>query len=486
MKKPLSLVGVILILVLAFSGFAITAQAKIFSECHTCGGKGKYVCDNPDCGGKGTYPCSSRPDPNAKKCKNGYVTENCPQCHGSGDGGQCGNCHGTKKCVVCEGDGKQGDLNDRICNQCGGTGKCVTCGGNGRLTCSYCKGKKTITNKCPDCNGTGILKCTNQLCVWGRANGGKCKTCKGTGFEGDGVEGTPNDGVSNVPKKGDGIYRLDGSYYVYGGSNNNNNNNTTQKTNSGTSAAAAKTSSAVNGTTASTELLPGAVSILPNDRISDFDIVANPDGGNQNYFARVEVGKMNEQQRKLYESMPARELGNILGNVSKIVSTAKPGQADENAKSRINEVAKASGLDAPEDANIYPIAFQGHQYIGFPVAVTVSFNKGEVNGAGDTYIYHIKDDGTIEPLGVAEKGTYEDGSVSQLTFYTTGFSSFFTASKELNTDIAPQNDPQDLKTIGADGNGINPVIYYIIAAVTVAAAGLITFIILKNRKKKVE
>ena len=181
MKKTLSLI-LSFIMIVVFASFP--AQAKIFHQCHCCGGDGIYTCDATD-------------------CKNGRIT--CGGCGGTGQTTEkCAECGGTGKCRMCNGTGKRLGDSTIACDNCKGTGQCQ--GGPGWGPCK--QGYYYIT--CQDCKGEGTVWHNSEWCTYARNHGGKCPICKGTGYEGDGVEGTPNDGVSNVPRAGDGIYYLNG------------------------------------------------------------------------------------------------------------------------------------------------------------------------------------------------------------------------------------------------------------------------------------
>ena len=144
---------------------------------------------------------------------------------------------------------------------------------------------------------------------------------------------------------------------------------------------------------------------------------------------------MTEKEQENYTRLTDEELNKKLVNVQSILQTVRPGEFAADTEELINDVAELNGIDTLEEAKIFPLSFEGHEDLGFPIAVTVRLEKGVLKGDSDLFVYHILEDRSIESLGKAEYTTYDDGSVESITFYTTGFSSFFTSSKELNIDI---------------------------------------------------
>ena len=191
MKKPISLISLVISLTLIVAFTAFPVEAKILHQCHYCGGDGIYTCDAVD-------------------CKDGKLP--CGRCNSTGQTIEmCGDCNGTGKCRLCQGTGKRLGDDTIDCDNCNGTGQCQ--GGPGSGPCT----QGQYYNQCPDCTGERVVWHNNEWCIYARNHDGRCPICKGTGYEGDGREGTPNDGVSNVPRAGDGIYYLNGSYAIYGG-----------------------------------------------------------------------------------------------------------------------------------------------------------------------------------------------------------------------------------------------------------------------------
>ena len=176
--------------------------------------------------------------------------------------------------------------------------------------------------------------------------------------------------------------------------------------------------------------------VIPPDRNQDFEIPPAESGGaEKTASAAVEVGKMTSEEQEHYAGLTDEELNGKLVNVQSILQTVRPGEFAADTEELINDVAELNGIDTLEEAKIFPLSFEGHEDLGFPIAVTVRLEKGVLKGDSDLFVYHILEDRSIESLGKAEYTTYDDGSVESITFYTTGFSSFFTSSKELNIDI---------------------------------------------------
>ena len=210
--------------------------------------------------------------------------------------------------------------------------------------------------------------------------------------------------------------------------------------------------------------------IIPPDRNQDFEIPPAESGGaEKTASAAVEVGKMTNEEQEHYAGLTDEELNGKLVNVQSILQTVRPGEFAADTEKLINDVAELNGIDTLEEAKIFPISFEGHEDLGFPIAVTVRLEKGVLKGDSDLFVYHILEDRSIESLGKAEYTTYDDGSVESITFYTTGFSSFFTSSKELNIDI-PAAFPWPL---------LAAVLTSVIAVVIVG-----TIVVRKKRKKE--
>lgn len=628
MKKIIRVLTLTLAFAVLCGSFATTAYAKILYQCHCCGGDGIYTCDAVD-------------------CKDGKLP--CGRCNSTGQTIEmCGDCNGTGKCRLCQGTGKRPGDDTIDCDNCNGTGQCQ--GGPGWGPCT----QGQYYNQCPDCTGERVVWHNNEWCIYARNHDGQCPSCKGTGYEGEGGEGTPNDGVSNVPRAGDAIYYLNGSYAIYGGGysggeNGSNGNETTSTPSENTTQPPATTDpgssepasyhnvsfgtgswkigdvtvtadktgtqkistieiitltnfdpdtmevrvgaedgfglilKVTNGKTSISandndggipddltfmvfekEAVPGgnegddennnngdnpnqagkyivwfgegswkigdvtvtadktngqyltetdiitltnfdpdtmevrveaengfrttlfvnngktSISahsqtidsvpkdiafsvvakeaspggnedgennngdpdngeepiVIPPDRNQDFEIPPAESGGaEKTASAAVEVGKMTSEEQEHYAGLTDEELNGKLVNVQSILQTVRPGEFAADTEELINDVAELNGIDTLEEAKIFPLSFEGHEDLGFPIAVTVRLEKGVLKGDSDLFVYHILEDRSIESLGKAEYTTYDDGSVESITFYTTGFSSFFTSSKELNIDI---------------------------------------------------
>ena len=240
---------------------------------------------------------------------------------------------------------------------------------------------------------------------------------------------------------------------------------------------------------------------IPDDRNSDFDIIPRPaDGGEQRSSAVVEISRMTDEEQRYYAGLSDQELTGIVDNVKEIVQSVQPGKCEDGEMEFYTKLAHDNGFDSVEDGRIYPIYFEGHTDVGFPVRVSVTIEKGELNGGSDIYVYHQLIDGSIESLGRAEYDTYDDGSIHSLSFYTTGFSSFFTAAKELDVsavdvpdaqsdpgsgeDVSDQNTTDSQGSEGGQKSGNNTTAVVIIIAAVCVAAAIAAVIILLIRKKR--
>ena len=485
MKKIIRVLTLTLAFAVLCGSFATTAYAKILYQCHCCGGDGIYTCDAVD-------------------CKDGKLP--CGRCNSTGQTIEmCGDCNGTGKCRLCQGTGKRLGDDTIDCDNCNGTGQCQ--GGPGWGPCT----QGQYYNQCPDCTGERVVWHDNEWCIYARNHDGQCPSCKGTGYEGEGGEGTPNDGVSNVPRAGDAIYYLNGSYAIYGGGysggeNGSNGNGTTSTPSENTTQPPATTDPGPSQTDPpqqndnppdqsennqpGTDFPPADMTLLPENRNSDFDIpLSNEPDRTITSSVRVEMGKMTDEEQKYYAGLPEEELAQILTNVRTIVASAEPGRSDSKTDELLNSLATQNGYGSLPEGRLFPLYFEGHQEIGFPVHVTVSVEKGLLDGGTDLYVYHIAEDGIIELLGKAEYGTYEDGTIENISFYTSSFSTFFTSAKELDTDISVvTGDSESTDAMGSTGENETPLRFWIVlfAVMTSVIAVVIvgTIVVRKKRKKE--
>ena len=98
-------------------------------------------------------------------------------------------------------------------------------------------------------------------------------------------------------------------------------------------------------------------------------------------------------------------------------------------------------------------------------------------------------------MGKADVITYNDGSVKQIAFYTSSFSTFFTASKELeletDTDskepvITVGEKPSDAEGTNARNNASSVNYSFVIILVSVLVVGclsMVMFLYVYKRKK---
>ena len=314
-----------------------------------------------------------------------------------------------------------------------------------------------------------------------------------------------------MPRAGDGIYYLNGSYAIYGGGysggeSGSNGNGTTSTPSENTTQPPATTDPGPVQTEPpqqndnppdqsenkqpETDFPSADITLLPENRNSDFDIPLSSDSDRTiTSSVRVEIGKMTDEEQKYYAQLPEEELVQILTNVRTIVASAEPGRSDSKTDELLNSLASQNGYESLPEGRLFPLYFEGHQEIGFPVHVTVSVEKGLLDGGTDLYIYHIAEDGTIELLGKAEYGTYEDGTIENISFYTSSFSTFFTSAKELDTDISVvTGDSESTDAMGSTGENETPLRFWIVlfAVMTSVIAVVIvgTIVVRKKRKKE--
>ena len=232
---------------------------------------------------------------------------------------------------------------------------------------------------------------------------------------------------------------------------------------------------------------PADMTILPENRNSDFDItVSDETGKNVSASLRVETGKMTDEEQLYFAGLANEELAQILTNVRSIVATAEPGRSDLQTDELLNALAAQNGYETLTDGRLFPLYFEGHQEIGFPVRVTVSVEKGILDGGTDLFVYHVTDNAEVEPLGRAEYTTYEDGSIESISFYTSSFSTFFTAAKELDFDINIGEDDAELtdENEGQTENGTSIVPIIVGAAVVVVIIVVAVFLAIRKKSKK--
>ena len=514
MKKIIRVLALTLAFAVLCSSFATIAYAKELASCGLCNTTGEFhckVCNNTGevtcgvCGGEGKSKCTGE---SGKGCDDGYYT--CPSCNGDGKNRS--------------GDGKNIE------------GVCGNCGGAGKLRCVVCSNGTPGWNACTRCGGSGKHECQVGTCKVSRQYGWHCPDCKGTGFI---LVGNPmppkenNDGVRNVPVKGDYIVTNDKTWagYTYGGESGGNDSQSTPSENTTppvttdpgpvqteppqqndtppdqsenkppvtTDPGPSKTEppqqndnppDQSENNQPGTDFPPADMTLLPEDRNSDFDIpLSNEPDRTITSSVRVEMGKMTDEEQKYYAGLPEEELAQILTNVRTIVASAEPGRSDSKTDELLNSLATQNGYGSLPEGRLFPLYFEGHQEIGFPVHVTVSVEKGLLDGGTDLYVYHIAEDGIIELLGKAEYGTYEDGTIENISFYTSSFSTFFTSAKELDTDISVVNgDSESTDAMGSTGENETPLRFWIVlfAVMTSVIAVVIvgTIVVRKKRKKE--
>ena len=474
MKKIIRVLALTLAFAVLCGSFTTLAYAKELEPCYHCNNTGEFhckVCNNTGevtcgvCGGEGKSKCTGE---SGKGCDDGYYT--CPNCNG---------------------DGKMRNGAGEVLDE----GVCGNCNGSGKMRCVVCH---TVPgwNICPGCDGKGKQECQSSNCKDSKAVGWKCHYCMGAGYLLTNFWPGENDGIQNVPVNGDLIWIGDKSH-VYGDESGSNGNGTTSTPSENTTQPPAttdpgpsKTEPPQQNNQPGTDFPPADMTLLPEDRNSDFDIpLSNEPDRTITSSVRVEMGKMTDEEQKYYAQLPEEELAQILTNVRTIVASAEPGRSDSKTDELLNSLATQNGYGSLPEGRLFPLYFEGHQEIGFPVHVTVSVEKGLLDGGTDLYIYHIAEDGIIELLGKAEYGTYEDGTIESISFYTSSFSTFFTSAKELDTDISVvTGDSESTDAMGSTGENETPLRFWIVlfAVMTSVIAVVIvgTIVVRKKRKKE--
>lgn len=474
MKKIIRVLALTLTFAVLCGSFATIAYAKDLEECYHCNTTGEFhckVCNNTGevtcggCGGEGKSKCTGE---SGKGCDDGYYT--CPNCNG---------------------DGKMRNGAGEVLDE----GVCGNCNGSGKMRCVVCH---TVPgwNICNGCDGKGKQECQSSNCKDSKAVGWKCHYCMGAGYLLTNFWPGENDGIQNVPVNGDLIW-VNGKSHVYGGESGSNGNGTTSTPSENTTQPPATTDPGPSQTDPpqqnnqpGTDFPPADMTLLPEDRNSDFDIpLSNEPDRTITSSVRVEMGKMTDEEQKYYAQLPEEELAQILTNVRTIVASAEPGRSDSKTDELLNSLATQNGYGSLPEGRLFPLYFEGHQEIGFPVHVTVSVEKGLLDGGTDLYVYHIAEDGIIELLGKAEYGTYEDGTIESISFYTSSFSTFFTSAKELDTDISVvTGDSESTDAMGSTGENETPLRFWIVlfAVMTSVIAVVIvgTIVVRKKRKKE--
>ena len=487
MKKIIRVLTLTLAFAVLCGSFATIAYAKELASCGLCNTTGEFhckVCNNTGevtcggCGGAGGAKCQGDTY-KGNPCDNGYYT-----------------------CNSCNGDGKNRSGDGKIIE-----GVCGNCNGSGKMRCVACH---TVPgwNICNGCDGKGKQECQSSNCKDSKAVGWKCPDCMGTGYRLTGKPMPPpevNDGIQNVPVNGDLIWIGDKSH-VYGGESGSNGNGTTSTPSENITQPPVTTDPGPVQTEPpqqndnppdqsennqpGTDFPPADMTLLPENRNSDFDIPLSSESDRTiTSSVRVEMGKMTDEEQKYYAQLPEEELAQILTNVRTIVASAEPGRSDSKTDELLNSLATQNGYGSLPEGRLFPLYFEGHQEIGFPVRVTVSVEKGLLDGGTDLYVYHIAEDGTIELLGKAEYGTYEDGTIESISFYTSSFSTFFTSAKELDTDISVVNgDSESTDDMGGTGENEKPlrpwIVLFAVLTSVIAVVIVGTIVVRKKRKKE--
>ena len=409
---------------------------------------------------------------------------------------ECNNCNATGHCDLCNGE------KTVICGNCNGTGilNCDQCQETGKVTCHICNGiginPANAEENCPQCNGTGkeicnsckgnitvpCNSCTNGTHPCNRCEGsGICSSCKGTGYK-DGQ----NNGVTNIPKKGDTVQLLSGKSIKWGVTEENNNTEDNSNNLPATSVEQEKDNPNENNN-----------SVPPEEsnklKEQDKDKSKEHDNNGVNIpiaaFVSINAEKIGEKYMEKYNAYTQEQLNSITNDVKAIVATAKIDIVSADVQNVVDKVLKENKIDKNKDTKICTINFEGHMNIDFPVSVTVYIDSNMYNSDEVVYAYHILNDNTIESLGEVEK-VLEDNKVFAVTFKTTGFSDFFLSTEKLNTEADTTNNPVDGNAttgIEDEGNIVtdsenNNTMIYLIAGISLLGIILVILTIIIHRK----
>ena len=418
----------------------VTVHAKELEVCRLCKGSRDYYCSW--CNNAGTVVCDGCGGVGGSKCQGDTYK-----------GNSCDN--GYYVCKSCNGDGKNrtgdGDIVDGVCGNCNGAGQ---------LRCVVCStGSTPGWNVCEGCEGDGISFC--HSCTAAREIGYKCIKCTGTGYV---LLANPmppdedNDGIKNVPVNGDHIViDEEWHYYIFGQNSDEIFPIETVPSTTDPEQSADGDSVSSNKEEKTEVESVSQNDIVPDNRHTNYEIPVVTSGETrENTSTTIEVGRMSNEEQVYYASLGEDELNRKLTNVRQILASVQPGIFEEDTEELIYNIAAQNGYNTLEEGRILPLYFEGHEDLGFPIAVRVYLEKGMLDGGTELYIYHICDNQKIEFLGKAEYCTYDDGSVESILFYTTGFSSFFTAASELNTIIPFISDSSD--TVYGVENNIDKVV----------------------------
>ncbi len=426
------------------------------------------------CGGKGQSVCQGEP---GKGCDHGYYT--CPSCNGDGLGRT--------------GDGAI--VPDISCGNCNGTGK---------LRCVVCHTTPGI-NYCATCNGTGWKDCVASNCHLAREVNWKCPYCVGTGWlhVTFGHVGEINDGKSNIPVNGDIIVEPNGKEWKWGSSNQNSSNSDHNDTPATTKPAknnqSIKTNSPVPTQPANNN--QHNQSNQPNEDIPN----ENDHSGEETPENRPLIDDFVDDDNFRLEFLPGEAdapkslSDDIKQQVIDIVKSFEFGKMTSEEEKKIQGFMTASGVESFEDGRIYPLYFEGHVVLDRPVRVSVKIADNSLNGGKDLFIYHIREDGTTELLEDADLGyiTYESGYLSEISFNTREFSTFFTSAVKLDLEASPDESFIEKCTASESGSPNHPepipeknttnvavIIIIVVLVIIVLAVTIVVVVMVKKKKKK--
>ncbi len=227
-----------------------------------------------------------------------------------------------------------------------------------------------------------------------------------------------------------------------------------------------------------------------DNRAVDHIIMPKADEGERRVYADIDIGLMNGDEQKYFTGLSDGELANVKEKIQTALGSVKVGGSDRKTDALFKKLAGTNGFDSAEDGRFFAVSFEGERDVGFPFRVTVTLEPGELDGGKELYVYSLREDGSIKPVGKADYVTYEDGSVESVWFITNGFSEFFTAAKELKLDAA--DDPAVSYT--ADGiaddsqketeSGKLFPAAVIVTAVCAAAAVTVVIVLIVRKKRK--
>lgn len=192
-----------------------------------------------------------------------------------------------------------------------------------------------------------------------------------------------------------------------------------------------------DGTVSLENTIQANTTIPPNVSfaIEKRDDVTEDNAGSMSEAVQYDPKDLEGADREVFDKLSEEELRSIIREVEKIVGSARLGHGDGAILEKLAKISLENNVGSDGGDAFFPIQFDGHIDIGFPIKITVRAQPGDLDASKTIYMYHIREGGVVEYLGVAETTKHEDGSVDELSFYTRSFSDFFASYIELEKGI---------------------------------------------------